>query len=205
MPKEYDRAYFEKWYRDPRHRVTSPAALARKVRMVVGIAEYHLGRELRSVLDIGCGEAPWSIHLRNFRRNASYLGLDQSSYAVERYGRSRNVKKAGVHEVGLYAGAGPFDLVICSDVLHYVDDDDLERALAPLAAMTAGVAFLEVLVDEDHPTGDLSGWHRRNAAWYLQRFTSAGLVPCGQQCYLPRRIAEKAAELELRRRVKGEE
>src|SRR5476651_886594 len=197
MSKEYDRAYFEKWYRDPQHRVTSPAALARKVRMVVGIAEYFLRRELRNVLDIGCGEAPWSIHLRNLRRNASYIGLDRSDYAVERYGRSRNVQKAGFDEAGRYASSGPFDLVVCSDVLHYVGDDDLERGLHSLHAMIAGVAFLEVLVDEDHPTGDLSGWHRRPAQWYAKRFRKAGLVACGMQCYLPRHLAESAAELEL--------
>lgn len=200
MPKQYDRAYFEKWYRNPQHRVTSPAALARKVRMVVGITEYYLGRELRNVLDIGCGEAPWSIHLRNFRRNASYIGLDQSSYAVERYGRSRNVQRAGFDEVGRYAAGGPFDLVVCADVLHYVDDGDLERGLEPLAAMTAGVAFLEVLVDEDDPSGDLSGWHRRTALWYTKRFRAAGLIPCGLQCYLPPKVAESAAELELSKR-----
>jgi SAM-dependent methyltransferase len=198
MSKQYDRAYFEKWYRDPRHRVTSPAALARKVRMVVGIAEYFLRRELRSVLDVGCGEAPWSIHLRNFRRNATYLGLDPSSYVVERYGRSRNLQTAGFDEVGRFASSGPFDLVVCSDVLHYVDEEELERGLGDLATMTAGVAFLEVLVDEDHPTGDLSGWHRRSAAWYTKRFRAAGFVPCGLQCYLPPEIAEAAAELETK-------
>src|SRR5215208_4072793 len=50
--KSYNEAYFEKWYRDPRTRVHTPDSVRRKVRMVVGVAEYFLGRQLRSVLDI---------------------------------------------------------------------------------------------------------------------------------------------------------
>jgi hypothetical protein len=41
MPKVYDHAYFEKWYRHPRHAVGSRSELRRKVAMVVGTA---LGR-----------------------------------------------------------------------------------------------------------------------------------------------------------------
>src|SRR6476646_4115557 len=54
--KVYDEAYFTRWYRDPRTRVHSPDSVRRKVRMVVGVTEYFLGRKLRSVLDIGAGE-----------------------------------------------------------------------------------------------------------------------------------------------------
>ena len=43
--KSYDEAYFKKWYRDPRTRVHAPEAVRRKVRMVVGAAEYFLGRK----------------------------------------------------------------------------------------------------------------------------------------------------------------
>jgi hypothetical protein len=43
MPKTYDRDYFDKWYRDPKHAVGSPAELKRKVAMVVAHAEYYLG------------------------------------------------------------------------------------------------------------------------------------------------------------------
>ena len=36
--KEYDRAYFDRWYRNPRHRVKSEAELRRKVAMIVALA-----------------------------------------------------------------------------------------------------------------------------------------------------------------------
>src|SRR5687767_15922569 len=65
--KAYDEAYFTKWYRDPRTRVHTPDSVRRKVRMVLGVAEYFLGRELRTVLDVGAGEGTWGIELRRLR------------------------------------------------------------------------------------------------------------------------------------------
>src|SRR4051812_13415956 len=65
--KSYDEAYFKKWYRDPRTRVHTPDSVRRKVRMAVGIAEYFVGRKLRSVLDIGAGEGAWRREIRRMR------------------------------------------------------------------------------------------------------------------------------------------
>jgi 2-polyprenyl-3-methyl-5-hydroxy-6-metoxy-1,4-benzoquinol methylase len=59
MQKQYDREYFDKWYRDPRHAVSSRQVLARKVALAVAVAEYYLCRPLRDVLDVGCGEGVW--------------------------------------------------------------------------------------------------------------------------------------------------
>jgi hypothetical protein len=54
--KLYDRAYFDRWYRDPRTRIHVRAAVERKVALAVATTEYLLQRPLRSVLDVGCGE-----------------------------------------------------------------------------------------------------------------------------------------------------
>ena len=56
MRKTYDRDYFDKWYRDPRHAVGSPTELRRKVALAVAQAGYYLGRPGRNGLDVGCGE-----------------------------------------------------------------------------------------------------------------------------------------------------
>ena len=90
MPKQYNRAYFDKWYRSPQHRVGSRAQLARKVAMAVHLAEYYLARPLHNVLDIGCGEAPWRAELRRLRPVIEYRGLDASEYVVARHGRRRS-------------------------------------------------------------------------------------------------------------------
>ena len=66
MKKIYDRAYFDKWYRDEKHRVGSRDALKRKVAFAVAMAEFYLGREIRNVLDAGCGEGA-RLHIRSNR------------------------------------------------------------------------------------------------------------------------------------------
>ena len=63
----YDRAYFDKWYRNPRYRVKTPAELARQAALVVHAAEWVLQRKLRTVLDVGCGEGNWYPVLRKLR------------------------------------------------------------------------------------------------------------------------------------------
>ena len=79
MPKVYDRAYFEKWYRHPRHAVGSKQELARKVALAVAVAEYYLGRPVDSVLDVGCGEAPWRAPLLALRPASITAGSTRAS------------------------------------------------------------------------------------------------------------------------------
>jgi len=55
MTKQYDQAYYDRWYRDPQHRQWALPDIRRKVTMVLGLAEYLLERPVRSVLDVGCG------------------------------------------------------------------------------------------------------------------------------------------------------
>src|SRR5206468_7707617 len=91
LMKSYDRAYFDRWYRDPVDRVATGDSLRRKVRMAVSIAEFLLGRRIRTVVDIGCGEAPWYRALRALRKEVRYIGVESSEYALERYGAARNI------------------------------------------------------------------------------------------------------------------
>ena len=114
MPKTYDQAYFDKWYRSADHAVGSPAELNRKVAMVLGQAEFYLGHPVRNVLDIGCGEAPWRAVLRKMRPGVEYRGLEASEYAVARYGRSRNI---GYARFGRRDGITEDALEICEPVI----------------------------------------------------------------------------------------
>src|SRR5687767_13317126 len=75
VQKTYDRSYFDRWYRDPARRVITPAAVARKLRMVTAIAEALLERPIRSVLDVGCGEGAARAHLRRLRPRLRYTGV----------------------------------------------------------------------------------------------------------------------------------
>jgi SAM-dependent methyltransferase len=197
VPKQYDQAYFDKWYRS-RGRVHASGDVERKVALVVAAAEYFLRRRLRSVLDVGCGEGAWQPLLRALRPRIRYLGLDPSEYAVARFGRQRNLRRATFSELPSLDLRQPFDLVICSDVMHYLRDDDMRRGLPALVSLTAGVAFLEVLTAGDDVVGDLDGLIRRPAAWYRRLFEGAGLRSAGPYLWLAPPLQQTAAELETR-------
>jgi SAM-dependent methyltransferase len=196
MPKQYDRRYYEKWYRSEKHRVGSSAQLARKVAMVVHLAEYYLARPLRSVLDVGCGEGLWRAPLLKLRPRLAYRGLDSSEYVVERYGRSRNIGLATFGQLGELRFDTRFDLIVCSDVLHYVPASEFRRGLNGIAESLEGLAFLEVFTSRDGATGDVEGFIGRTPAWYRARFVEAGLLPCGSHSYLSPRLMRMVAALE---------
>jgi len=175
--KRYDKAYFDKWYR--RQRVNAPAEVRRKVALAVAAAEYFLARALRDVLDVGCGEGAWREHLRALRPRVHYLGVDPSDYAVETFGRARNLRKASFGELASLRIDRQFDLVVSSDAIHYVPDDELRRGLPALVALAGGIVFLDLLTAEDDIVGDMEGLIRRSAAWYRKLFRQHGLIPVG--------------------------
>ena len=180
--KVYDQAYFDRWYRGKNS--TDTKALTRKVAVAVAIAELHLGRPIRSVLDIGCGEAPWRQPLLKLRPGLHYQGIDASAYVVQRYGRSRNIALAGFGQMQQLRPGPPTDLLICADVLHYVPSAELKRGLEGFPELCAGVAYIDVFCREDAITGDFKGFIARTRAQYRKLFDNVGLTALGSHCYL---------------------
>ena len=164
--------------------------------LAVALAEYFLRRPLRSVLDIGCGEGAWLPHLRALRPRVDYTGLDQSSYAVKRYGASRNIRRGSFGELSSLDLEPSYDLLICSDVLHYVSDGDLRAGMPEVAQLCGGLAYLEVLTREDDIIGDLEGLIQRPAAFYRSAFSRAGFLPVGPYAWLSPELRDDAAEME---------
>ena len=196
MRKTYDQAYFDKWYRDPKHAVSSAAALKRKVAMVVAQAEYYLGRPIRNVLDVGCGEGVWRAPLRALRPDIHYRGLDASEYAVRRFGRSRNIGLARFSQLAELRFDTRFDVIVCTDVLHYLKPAEIRAGLIGIGEMLEGIAFLEVFTNRDDVDGDHQELQLRAPSWYLRAFHEVGLLPCGSQCYLGPRLERHIAALE---------
>lgn len=184
MTKHYDKHYFDHWYRDPRERVATRESLDRKVRMAIGVTEFLLGRELRSVIDIGCGEAPWFVVLRRLRPRARYIGIDSSDYVVERYGKSRNIRLGDLGTLGELRLPKRVDLIVCADVLQYVDDADIARGLRAIRRVLGGVAYIEAFTTGDAMEGDTDNWHDRDVADYARLFRAARLTQCGPNCFL---------------------
>jgi SAM-dependent methyltransferase len=183
-PKQYDRDYYERWYRNPVDRVSTRESLERKVHMAVGVVEYLLGRRLRTVLDVGCGEAPWFPLLRRLRRDIRYTGVESSEYALERYGAERNIRRGDIGSLARLELRRPFDLIVCADVLQYVSDADAARGLTAMRRLLGGVAYIEAFTTADQMEGDRVGWQERGAARYRRMFRQARLTPCGPYCYV---------------------
>lgn len=194
--KSYDRAYFDRWYRDPRHRVREGGETRRKIAMVVALAEYYLGRSIRSVLDVGCGEGVWRAPLLKLRPGIQYLGLDSSEYAIARYGRARNLRFARFADLAEIRFPQRYDVIVCSDVAHYLRAPELVRGLSGFAELLEGLAFIELFSSRDPVDGDKAGFIPRPPAWYRQRFAEAGLMACGSHCYLSPRLQRSVSELE---------
>ena len=195
MHKSYDKAYFDRWYR--RGGIGDRARLARKVALAVATAEYHLERPVRTVLDIGAGEGVWFAPLRKLRPDVRYLGFDGSEYAVARYGRTRNLHLARFGDFELLRPCAPVDLLVCSDVLHYLSKRELERGLPGLAELCGGVAFLEAFAREDQAVGDEHEFQDRPASFYRKRFEALGFAQLGSHCWLSPALKERATALEI--------
>jgi SAM-dependent methyltransferase len=194
--KIYDRAYFDRWYRDPAQAVIHRGVLARRVQLAIAAAEYLLERPIGSVLDVGCGEAPWRALVLHARPGIRYVGVDSSEYVVRRYGRSRGIVHGRFGDLGRLGLRGPFDLVVCSDVLHYVPDGELVRGVRALARLTGGLAFLEVFPREDDTIGDDVGYFARPASVYRRLFEAAGLTHVGLHGWAGRAIARDLTTFE---------
>jgi SAM-dependent methyltransferase len=176
--KAFDRRYFDTWYRSAK-RIRTDRDLARRAALAVAFAEFVLERPVRRILDIGCGEGEWWTALRRLRPQASYTGIDPSTYAVARFGRTRNVRLGTFGTLDDVADLGDFDLVVCADVLHYVPAEEISRGARALGQRLTGVALLQAYVRGDDLEGDLDQLVRRPATWYRQTFTRAGLVSLG--------------------------
>jgi SAM-dependent methyltransferase len=171
----FDAEFYRRFYEDPATRVASAAEGERLGEFICAYAAY-LEVRVRRVLDAGCGlghlRAPV---LRRFPA-ARYTGLEVSEYLARRHG--------WVHgSLADFRPRGAFDLVICHDVLQYLDDRAAARAIANLARLSRGILYVSALTLEDwrsaadraRTDGDV---HLRPADWYRRRLGRA-FLPLG--------------------------
>ena len=194
MRKQYDQAYFDRWYR--REGFGSRADLDRKVSYALASTEYLLQRPVRSVLDVGCGEGRWKVSLDRQRPRVRYTGVDPSSYAVGRYGARRNLLLGGIGDLETVLGPARFDLVVCADVIPYAPASDVQRGLASMVRRLQGAAFIELFTSSDDFDGDLTGYRLRNPATYRRWFAGAGLERIGPNLFAGPQLLAELSSLE---------
>ncbi len=162
----FDREYYQRYYYDPRTAVTSRREMRARARLIAAFTE-HVGLPVRRVLDAGCGTGLLRAPLRRQLPKAEYVGLETSEYLCHRYrwqsGRLED-----------YRSAEPFDLVICYDVLQYLDARSAARALANFARLSRGALYFSALTRRDwhwncDRTRTDSAVHLRTGHWYRLR------------------------------------
>lgn len=89
------------------------------------------------------------------------------------------------------------DLLVCSDVMHYLSAREIDRGLPGLAELCGGVAFLECFTRQDRVEGDHIGFMRRPASFYRNRFARVGLRQIGSHCWLSPSLASQTTALEV--------
>ena len=175
MNTRFDEEYYRRFYFDGRTAVISKVEMRARARLIASYAD-HVGLPVRRILDAGCGIGLLRAPLVRAFPRAEYTGLEYSEYLCERYGWTRG-------SLADFA-ADPFDLVVCYDVLQYLDDRTATRALANLGRLTRGVLYLSALTARDwRENCDRTRTDRdvnlREAGWYGARlrrnFRPAGL------------------------------
>lgn len=175
----FDKAYYDRYYRNPDTRATTPAAARRQAGFIAAYLRYLQLRPKR-ILDAGCGTGLLLRALSREFPRASLQGLEVSEYLCRRYGWTRD-------SVATFRSTTPFDLVVCNDVLAYLDDRTCSAALNNLISLTKTALYIGVLTAEDLALCDLQRTDpdqaARPAAWYRRRLNTA-LINVGGGLYL---------------------
>ena len=179
MRNEFDKAYYDRFYRNPGTRAVSPAGSRRQAAFIAGYLRY-MEVPVRRIADIGCGLGHALTALGNEYPKAKVQGVEYSQYLCDKYGWDQG-------SVVDYKTKHAFDLVMCNDVLAYLSDKQCVAAIANLAQLTKSAAFLGVLTAEDWELCDQArtdpDQYLRSKVWY-QRKLAKHFVNVGGGMYL---------------------
>jgi SAM-dependent methyltransferase len=174
-PERFNAGFYRRFYVDPKTRVVTRAEMARRADLLAAFVR-HGELKLRSILDVGCGLGLMRQQLLRHFPQARYTGLEVSDYLCRKHGWVQG-------SAATYRSDRPFDLVVCYDVLQYLDAREAADAIRNLGTLCRGVLHFGVLTRED--------WDRycdrrrtdrsvsiRPANWYRRRlapvFINAG-------------------------------
>jgi SAM-dependent methyltransferase len=162
----FDQAYYQRYYFNARTAVISRAEVRARARLIGAFAA-HIGLPVRRILDAGCGTGAMRALLLRSLPRATYVGLEASEYLCRRYGWEQGL-------IENYRAVPMFDLVVCYDVLQYLEDARAAAAIANLARLCRGLLYFTVLTRQDwrencdrrRTDGNV---HLRTGAWYRAR------------------------------------
>ncbi len=159
-------AYFRRYYFNRSTRVIEPLEMRVRATLIATLLR-QCGLAVSSILDAGCGIGSFRAPFAKLLPKAVYTGLERSSYLCSRYGWVN----------GSLVDFDPgrrYDLVVCYDVLQYLDDRAAAKAVANLARLAGTALYVSALTVEDwrhncDQTLTDSAVHLRPADWYRRR------------------------------------
>jgi trans-aconitate methyltransferase len=158
--------YFRKYYLDRKTRVVTAAEMRARANLILAILR-QVQVPVRRILDAGCGIGLLQAPFAQLAPRARYTGLEHSDYLCAKYGW----KQGSVTD---HVAAKPYDLVVCYDVLQYLNDRDAAAAVANLGRLSRAAIYVSALTREDWLHNcDRSrtdrAVHLRPAGWYRRR------------------------------------
>lgn len=165
-PTQFDAAFFKRFYFDRDTRVVTREEMRARAELIAAILR-HAQVPVRNILDAGCGIGMLKPAFARVLKHARYVGLEASEYLCRRFGWTQG-------SIVDFKAAAPFDLVVCYDVLQYLDDRAAVRAMANLGRLSRVALYFSALTIEDWRRNcDRSRTDRavnmRPAAWYRAR------------------------------------
>lgn len=165
LSARFNRDYYRQFYFDGRSAVTSRAEMRARATLIAGYVQ-HIGCPVTRLLDAGCGIGLLRAPFKRLLPKAEYTGLEVSEYLCQRYGWTQGSLTD--------FRARRFDLVVCYDVLQYLDDRLAARAIANLGRLCRGVLYITALTkhdwlencDQRRTDPDV---HLRTGEWYRKR------------------------------------
>jgi len=162
--------YYRRYYLDPRTAVVTPEETRARARLIAALMA-HAGLPVRRVLEAGAGTGMLRAALKPLMPRAHFVALESSEYLCRRYGWTGG-------RIEDYRARPAFDLVICYDVLQYLDDRAAARALGNFARLCRGMLYFSALTrfdyahncDRSRTDADV---HLRSARWYRARLGRA--------------------------------
>jgi hypothetical protein len=158
--------YFRKFYLNAATRVVTAGEMRKRARLIAAVLA-QASIPVRSIIDAGCGIGLLRKPFAEVLPRARYRGLEASDYLCGRYGWTKG-------SVVDYVPKTPADLVVCYDVLQYLDDRSAARAIANLARLSRAALYVSALTREDwRDNCDRSRTDRavylRPGEWYRRR------------------------------------
>ena len=158
--------YYRRFYLNPATAVVTPREMRARATLIAAVLE-QAQIPMRRILDAGCGVGLMQRAFAQVLPKARYTGLEASPYLCRRYGWVQG-------SIVDYWQPRSVDLIVCYDVLQYLDDKEAAAAIVNMARLTHGALYISALTRRDwaencNKSRTDRAVRMRDGAWYRRR------------------------------------